>query len=245
MVDNVNSISCPTYYLISSNWNQIPNPNPKPGNHIVPNIHKIDHPLCDHLLGQLRRTETPPSQFRLVAHQLTQFLAIEATRSLPTRQIEITTPVAATKASELAESIGIFPILRAGLAMADPLLDLIPTASIFHLGMYRDEATATPVEYYSKLHESQPVDIALIVDPMLATGGSALLAIDAVKRWGVKQISMLSLIASRDGIEAVVAAHPDVNLHTCAIDPILNDAKYIVPGLGDAGDRVFNTLSGA
>ena len=208
----------------------------------MPDVNKIDHPLCEHLLGQLRRIETPPSQFRLVAHQLTQFLAIEATRSLATRRIKITTPVANTEANEITQKIGIFPILRAGLAMSDPLIDLIPTACIFHLGMYRDEVTATPVEYYSKLHESQPVDIAFIVDPMLATGGSALLAIDAVKRWGVKHISMLSLIASRDGVDAVVNAHPDVALYTCAIDPVLNANKYIVPGLGDAGDRAFNTI---
>lgn len=208
----------------------------------MPNIHQIEHPVSQQLLGQLRRSETEPAMFRQIAAKLTQFLAIEATRQLATETITVETPVATANAVKLTQTIGIVPILRAGLAMTDPILDLIPNASVFHLGMYRDEETATPVEYYSKLTNSNPVDIALIVDPMLATGGSASLAINALKSWGVPRLNLLTLIASSEGIDRITNEYADVSIYTCAIDPILNAQKYIVPGLGDAGDRIFNTL---
>jgi len=206
------------------------------------NIHCIQHPICEHQLSQLRREETLPSAFRAAARQLTQFIAIEATRHLQTRQVEIETPVSSTTADEISDRVGIFPILRAGLSMTDPILELLPAAEVFHLGMYRNEETAMPVEYYNKLSDAKPVDFALIVDPMLATGGSAVLAIEAIKAWGVRRIATLSLIASEEGISRVAASYPDIHFYTCAIDPILNSQKYIVPGLGDAGDRIFNTL---
>lgn len=206
------------------------------------NIHCIQHPICEHQLSQLRREETLPSAFRAAARQLTQFIAIEATRHLQTRQVEIETPVSSTTADEISDRVGIFPILRAGLSMTDPILELLPAAAVFHLGMYRKEETAMPVEYYNKLSDAKPVDFALIVDPMLATGGSAVLAIEAIKAWGVRRIATLSLIASEEGISRVAASYPDIHFYTCAIDPILNSQKYIVPGLGDAGDRIFNSL---
>ena len=205
------------------------------------NIHTINHPVCENLLGQLRSVQTTPNSFRRLANNLTYFLAIEATRSLQTELKSIQTPVAKASVESLTEEVGIFPILRAGLFMTDPILEIIPTASTYHLGMYRNEETAEPVEYYNKLSLSNPVDVAIVVDPMLATGGSACMAIDALQRWGVTKIKMLSIIASREGIERVASLYKEIDFHCCAIDPILNEKKYIVPGLGDAGDRIFNT----
>jgi uracil phosphoribosyltransferase len=146
------------------------------------------------------------------------------------------------KAFCLAQRVGLVPILRAGLGMVDPILELIPTAEVWHLGLYRDEATARPVEYYSKLPATEPVDVALVIDPMLATGGSATAALAALKRWGVAHTRLLSIIAAREGIQAVQEQFPKTKIYACAIDPELNGRKFIVPGLGDAGDRIFNTL---
>ncbi len=159
-----------------------------------------------------------------------------------TQDRSIQTPLTEMLGSELQPQVGLLPILRAGLGMVDPILDLIPTSEVWHLGLYRDESTAQPVKYYNKLPETRPVDVGIVLDPMLATGGSAMMAIESLKEWGVRTIKLLSIIASRDGIAAVRDRYADLQIYVCAIDPELNSKKYIVPGLGDAGDRVFNTI---
>jgi uracil phosphoribosyltransferase len=205
-------------------------------------ITEVRHPLIAHHLTRLRDRQTPPAEFRQVVQRLSALLAYEATSDLELRPAEIETPLTRMTGRALAQRIGLVPILRAGLGMVDPILHLIPTAEVWHLGLYRDEVTALPVEYYSKLPESAPVDVALVVDPMLATGGSASAALAALARWGVRRLKVLSIIASRDGVEAVQQEHSAADIYVCAIDPELSDRKFIVPGLGDAGDRIFNTL---
>lgn len=200
------------------------------------------HPLIQHHLAALRDKATPPAEFRRLVQRLSVLLAYEATANLALRPEQIETPLVTTTCHVVSQRIGLVPILRAGLGMVDSILNLIPDAEVWHLGVYRDEATAKPVEYYSKLPETKPVDLAMVVDPMLATGGSAIAALETLKRWGVPQLKMLAVIASQEGIDMVQRIVPEVEIHVCAIDPILNDHKYIVPGLGDAGDRIFNTL---
>jgi len=202
---------------------------------------EVNHPLIKHHLSRLRDKQTPPAEFRQLVQRLAVLLAYEATKDLMLRPTEIETPLIRMTGQALAQRIGLIPILRAGLGMVDPILNLIPTAEVWHLGLYRDETTAQPVEYYSKLPETEPVDVALVVDPMLATGGSATAALESLSRWGVPKLKVLSIIASKDGIEAVRAACSAADIYVCAIDPELNDRKFIVPGLGDAGDRIFNT----
>ena len=204
-------------------------------------VHVIEHPLVRCHLSALRSVATPPAEFRLHLRQLVTLLASEATRDLMTTEIRIDTPLCSTAGDALAQRIALVPILRAGLGMVDPLLELIPGAAVWHLGIYRDEETALPVEYYSKLPEQNPPDVALLLDPMLATGGSVRAALAKLKHWGVPQIGVLSVIAARPGVERVLGEFPDVAIHTCAVDPELNDRQFIVPGLGDAGDRMFNT----
>lgn len=201
----------------------------------------VDHPLVEHHLARLREVATPPSEFRELIQRLATLLAYEASADLRLAPATVRTPLVTCEGARLSERIGLVPILRAGLGMVDPILRLIPEAEVWHLGLYRDERTAQPVEYYSKLPDERPVDVALLLDPMLATGGSAISALDALRRWGVPRIKLLSVIASRQGVEAVGRAHPDVDICVCAVDPELNDRKFIVPGLGDAGDRTFNT----
>jgi uracil phosphoribosyltransferase len=169
-------------------------------------------------------------------------LGVAATSDLPTRPVSVHTPLAEHQGQQVAGRVALVPILRAGLGLLDPLQELLPEAEVWHLGMYRDETTAQPVEYYCKLPAGHPSDISLILDPMLATAGSVLMAIDALKRWGCRDIRLLSLVAAQSGVERLQQAHPDVSLFVCAIDPELNAHSYIVPGLGDAGDRIFNTL---
>lgn len=205
-------------------------------------LNKVAHPLVEHHLARLRDQTTPPAEFRQLVHRLAMLLAYEATQDLPTRPVDVTTPLTTTTCQVLNASVGLVPILRAGLGMVDPILELIPEAEVWHLGVYRDEATAQPVEYYSKLPGSRPVDVALVLDPMLATGGSASAALTALKAWGVSRIKLLAIIASQPGVERIWSEFPDVQIHVCTVDPVLNDRKYIVPGLGDAGDRSFNTL---
>lgn len=202
----------------------------------------VRHPLVDHHMARLRDAGTPPPEFRRLLHRLAVLLAYEATQDLATRAVPVTTPLTETTGHVLAERIGLVPILRAGLGMVDPVLELIPGAEVWHLGVYRDESTAQPVEYYSKIPESRPVDVALVLDPMLATGGSAAAALATLRTWGVPRTKLLSVIASQEGVERIAAEFPDTAVHVCAVDPILNDHKFIVPGLGDAGDRSFNTL---
>lgn len=206
----------------------------------APVLH-LRHPLIEHHLALLRDRATEPPEFRLLVQRLAMLLAYEATQELTLLPIEVHTPMTYTMGNVVKERVGLVPILRAGLGMVDPLLQLIPTAEVWHLGVYRDESTAQPVEYYSKIPQTGPVDIGLVLDPMLATGGSINSAIAALKTWGVPRIKVLSIIASQPGVAAVREKHPDVQIITCAVDPDLDARKYIVPGLGDAGDRIFNT----
>ncbi|HET6425289.1 MAG TPA: uracil phosphoribosyltransferase [Planctomycetaceae bacterium] len=205
-------------------------------------LREMTHPLVNHHLARLRDRDTAPTEFRQLLNRLARLLAYEATQDLATKSVEVTTPLTTTTCQVLASQVGLVPILRAGLGMVDPILELIPTAEVWHLGVYRDEATAMPVEYYRKLPQTKPVDVALVLDPMLATGGSATAALAALKSWGVQRVKLLSIIAARAGVERVAAEYPEVTLHVCAVDPLLNEHKYIVPGLGDAGDRCFNTV---
>ena len=201
----------------------------------------LNHPLVDCHLSNLRRRETSSAGFRQSIRQLSQLLALYATENLVTEEFPIETPIQPTTGKRLSHSIGLIPILRAGISMVDPVLDLIPSSEVWHLGFYRDEETAQPVHYYSKLPE-KPVDIAMILDPMLATGGSAVMAMEEIKAWGAKKIMMLSIIAAPEGIQHVQSEFPEAEIFSCVIDEKLNENKYIVPGLGDAGDRIFNTV---
>jgi uracil phosphoribosyltransferase len=169
-------------------------------------------------------------------------LAYEATKDLRAETVTVETPLAQTEGRRLSQRIGLIPILRAGLAMVDPVLELIPAAEVWHLGLYRDEETAKPVQYYSKLPPGHPVDVALVLDPMLATGGSVVAALSTLRDWGVAHVKLLALIAAEEGVKLVESEFPESQIYVCQIDPDLNDRKFIVPGLGDAGDRIFNTV---
>lgn len=205
-------------------------------------VFEVQHPLIQCHLTRLRDKTTPPSEFRQLVHRLASLLAYEATKDLRWEPTSVETPLAKTAGARLVDRIGLVPILRAGLGMVDPVLELIPTAEVWHLGLYRDEETATPVKYYIKLPPERPVDVALVVDPMLATGGSATAVIATLNDWGVRQVKLLSILAAEEGIKRVELEFPDSQIYVCQIDPDLNDKKYIVPGLGDAGDRIFNTV---
>ncbi len=203
----------------------------------------VDHPLVQHKLSILRDERTGTTQFRDLVRELARFEAYEATRDLPLEDVEITTPICTTTAKQISgRKLAVVPILRAGLGMVDGVLDLIPAARVGHLGMYRDEVTHEPHEYYAKL----PGDIAertcLVVDPMLATGGSATAALQYLRAQGATDVRFLCIVAAPEGLAAALEADPDVHIYTCSIDEGLNDAAYIVPGLGDAGDRIFGTL---
>jgi uracil phosphoribosyltransferase len=191
----------------------------------------------------VRDAETPTSQFRLAMSRMAMLLGVYATEDLPTEETTVQTPLAEARVRVITPRVGLVPILRAGLGLVDPLLQLLPDAEVWHLGLYRNEETAMPVPYYDKLPESRPLDVALVLDPMLATGGSIRLAVERLMRWGVRDIRVLSVIAARPGIDRVHQEFPDVRLFVGAIDPELNDRQFIVPGLGDAGDRIFNTPS--
>ena len=205
-------------------------------------VHVLDHPLIHHKLAVLRNKETPVKEFRELISEISGLMCYEATRNLPMQEVEVETPVAVAKCKMLAgKKLAIVPVLRAGLGMVDSMVDLIPSAKIGHIGLYRDPETHKPVEYYCKL----PDDIAnrqvYVVDPMLATGGSAVAAIDFLKQHGCKNIIMMNVIGCPEGVKAVQEAHPDVEIYLAALDEKLNDHAYIVPGLGDAGDRIFGT----
>ncbi len=202
---------------------------------------EVKHPLIDHHLTILRDQCTPPALFRQQICRLATLLAYRATEDLPLTSLQITTPIADMNGSQLAVDIAIVPILRAGLGMVEPLQQLLPEAQVWHLGMYRDEKTATPVEYYCKLPESRPCAVGFVLDPMLATGGSVVSALETLSRWGCPDLRVLSIIAARPGVERMKREFPDVKVYVAAIDPELNEHKFIVPGLGDAGDRIFNT----
>lgn len=205
-------------------------------------VYVFDHPLIQHKTALMRKKETTVKDFRELAKEVAMLMGFEATRDLPLKEVEIETPMEKTKVKMLdGEDIAIVPILRAGLGFVDGLLALVPNAKVGHIGLYRDPDTHKPIEYYCKL----PTDIekrqVFVVDPMLATGGSAVDAIDSIKQRGVKKISFLCFIAAPEGIEALREAHPDVNIYIAAKDEKLNENAYILPGLGDAGDRLYGT----
>ncbi len=207
-------------------------------------LHISTHPAVLHKLAILRDEATEPKKFREIVRELSWLLGYEALADARVRARRITTPLEDMEAHELGDRIGLIPILRAGLGMVDAMLELMPTAEVWHLGLFRDERTLRPVEYYNKLPDSTSVDLCLILDPMLATGGSAIAAIDVLKRWGAVKpvrIKLVNLIAAPEGVRAVTEAHPDVEIHCAALDRQLNDKGYIMPGLGDAGDRQFGT----
>lgn len=201
-----------------------------------------DHPLIQHKLSILRSIDTGCKEFRELVSEIAMLVAYEATRDLPLENVEIETPLEKMTAKAIAgKKLAIIPILRAGLGMEPGILTLIPAAKVGHIGLYRDPETALPVTYYCKLPQDISERIAIIIDPMLATGGSAVAAIDLLKNAGVKNIKMMNIVAAPEGVEAVLASHPDVQVYAAALDRELNSHSYILPGLGDAGDRIFGT----
>ena len=205
-------------------------------------VRVLDHPLIQHKLAILRNKNTSVKEFRELISEISGLMCYEATRNLPTKEVEVQTPVAVAKCRRLAgKKLAIIPILRAGLGMVDAMVDMIPSAKIGHIGLYRDPETHLPVEYYCKLPEDIGARQVFVVDPMLATGGSAVAAIDFLKKYGCKNIVMMNIIGAPEGVKAVQEAHPDVDIYLAALDEKLNEHAYIVPGLGDAGDRIFGT----
>ncbi|MGD8454957.1 MAG: uracil phosphoribosyltransferase [Anaerolineales bacterium] len=205
------------------------------------NVFESAHPLVAHKLTKLRDINTSPKKFRELTREIAALLAYEATRDLATTPLSITTPMGETVGVELQEKIGLVPILRAGLGMVEGIWELMPNAEVWHIGLYRDEKTLQPVEYYNKLPVAPTVKVCLVLDPMLATGGSAVATLDILKKWGVSRIKFIGLIAAPEGVAMMQEHHPEVPIHIAAIDEKLNDIGYIVPGLGDAGDRQFGT----
>jgi uracil phosphoribosyltransferase len=206
-----------------------------------PTLHVSRHPAVLHKLALLRTVETDPKKFRELVREISWLVGYEALEDARVRPLRVQTPLEEIEGAELADRIGLIPILRAGLGMVDAMLELMPTAQVWHLGLFRDERTLRPVEYYNKLPDTATVDLCLILDPMLATGGSASAAIEVLKDWGASRIKLLNLIAAPEGVRAVATAHPDVAIHCAALDRQLNERGYILPGLGDAGDRQFGT----
>lgn len=202
----------------------------------------VDHPMVQHKLSIMRDENTGSKQFRELVKELALFEGYEATRDFSLEDVRVKTPVCETVAKQIAgRKVAVVPILRAGLGMVDGILELVPAARVGHIGMYRDEVTHEPHEYYCKLPADVEQRTCLVVDPMLATGGSAIAAIQYLRRQGVKDIRLLVLIAAPEGLQAVLDADPDVRVYTCSIDERLNEHAYIIPGLGDAGDRIFGT----
>jgi uracil phosphoribosyltransferase len=209
---------------------------------VTPSAFVSKHPLVAHEITQLRDRETPPPLFRALVRNLTQLLVVEALADAALAPSAVRTPMAECVGARLAERVGLVPILRAGLGMVDPVLSLVPEATVWHLGLYRDHHTLQPVTYYNKLPDDLPIDLALILDPMLATGGSAIAVLDCLKLRRIKRIKFVGLIAAPEGVRALSRAYPDVPIHVGVIDERLNEIGYIVPGLGDAGDRQFGTI---
>ncbi|MBQ1769333.1 MAG: uracil phosphoribosyltransferase [Turicibacter sp.] len=205
-------------------------------------VNILDHPLIQHKLTQIRQKETSTTQFRQMINEIGGLMVYEITRDLPLEQIEIETPVAKTKANVIAgKKMVVVPILRAGLGMVDGILQMIPSARIGHIGIFRDEETLQPVEYFAKFPDELDQRDIFIVDPMLATGGSAIAAINSIKQRGAKNIKLVCLVGAPEGVKAINDAHPDVTVYLASLDEKLNEKGYIVPGLGDAGDRIFGT----
>ena len=199
------------------------------------------HPLVAHKVTRLRDPRTGPKEFRELVDEITTLLLYEATADLPVRRVEVRTPLTTTAGAELEANIGIIPILRAGLGMVPAASNLLPSAQIWHLGIYREHSTRRPVEYYNKLPQDLEIDVALVLDPMLATGGAAVAAVDVLKLRNLRSVRFVGLIAAPEGARTLLDAHPDVRIHVAALDSHLNADAYIVPGLGDAGDRQFGT----
>ena len=204
-------------------------------------VHVSNHPLILHKLSLLRDVNTKPKKFRELVRELAILLTYEATADLALEPVNVVTPMGETRGHTLKEKIGLVPILRAGLGMVEGIWEMMPGAEVWHIGLYRDERTLRPVEYYNKLPVDPTVQVCLIVDPMLATGGSAVATVNILKKWGAQRIKFVGIIAAPEGIKALTAAHPDVDIHVAAVDDHLNEIGYIVPGLGDAGDRQFGT----
>lgn len=204
-------------------------------------VHVSQHPLVRHKLTLLRRSKTEPKKFRELARELAILLAYEATQDLALKETQIETPMGMAEGALLQEKIGLVPILRAGLGMVHGIWEMMPSAEVWHIGLYRDEETLKPVEYYNKLPVDPTVQVVLILDPMLATGGSAVATVNILKEWGARRIKFVALIAAPEGVKTLSEAHPDVPIYVGAIDDHLNDVGFIVPGLGDAGDRMFGT----
>jgi uracil phosphoribosyltransferase len=205
------------------------------------NVFASPHPLVAHKLAKLRSADTNPKKFRELVREIAALLTYEATADLAVNPIDVQTPLASMQGVELQHKIGLVPILRAGLGMVEGVWEMMPSAEVWHIGIYRDEKTLKPVQYYNKLPIEPRVSVCLILDPMLATGGSAVATVDILKKWGVTRIKFVGLIGAPEGIKALHDAHPDVPIYLAAVDDHLNERKYIVPGLGDAGDRQFGT----
>lgn len=204
-------------------------------------VHVSTHPLIQHKLVRLRAAETRPPEFRDLVAAISRSLVFEATADIRLKPVVVRTPLVETTGYELAEKVGFVPVLRAGLGMAEAMLQALPDASVWHLGLYRDHATLKPVTYYNKLPAKPDLDVALVLDPMLATGGSAIAAIDILKAADTPRVKFVGLIGSPEGLKSLQSAHPDVPIFLAALDTHLNEKGYIVPGLGDAGDRQFGT----
>jgi uracil phosphoribosyltransferase len=205
------------------------------------NLFPSPHPLVAHKLSRLRSVTTDPKKFRELVREIAALITYEATADLQTEPVSIQTPMMSTQGKQLREKIGLVPILRAGLGMVEGVWELMPTAEVWHIGIYRDHATLKPVEYYNKLPIEPRVSVCLVLDPMLATGGSAVATIDTLKRWGVTRIKFVGLIGAPEGIQNLQTHHPEVPIYLAAVDERLNEHGYILPGLGDAGDRQFGT----
>jgi len=205
------------------------------------NVYKSSHPLIAHKLTKLREVATKPKKFRELTREIAALLTYEATKDLEITLKSITTPLTEMEGVEVKEKIGLVPILRAGLGMVEGVWGLVPNAEVWHIGLYRDEETLQPVEYYNKLPVDPTVGLVLVLDPMLATGGSACATVNILKKWGVARIKFVSILSAPEGIKALQDQFPEVDIYTAAIDSHLNEIGYIVPGLGDAGDRQFGT----
>lgn len=205
------------------------------------NVFASSHPLIAHKLAILRDESTEPKKFRELVREISALLAYEATRDLETSPKSVVSPMGKADGAELKDAIGLVPILRAGLGMVEGVWELMPEAQVWHIGLFRDEETLQPVQYYNKLPTEPTVGLCLVLDPMLATGGSATATIEILKEWGVKRIKYVGILGAPEGVEAMQTQHPEVDIHLGVIDEKLNDIGYIVPGLGDAGDRQFGT----
>lgn len=204
-------------------------------------VHVSAHPVIQHKLARLRAVDTKPPEFRALVAAISRALFFDATGDIALKAVTVDTPLIATQCQVIAQKVGLVPVLRAGLGMAEAMLEALPEASVWHLGLYRDHTTLKPVTYYNKLPPKPDMDVAIVLDPMLATGGSAIAAIDILKKAGTPRVKFAGLIAAPEGVAALQAAHPDVPIYLAALDTHLNEVGYIVPGLGDAGDRQFGT----